>query len=69
MQTLQSNKLSNIQFELLKLYSTNIKDSELLEIKKYLANYFSKKAISQADAIWNKKGFDNTQMDKWLNEK
>ena len=62
-----NQNFSNIQLELLKLYSTNIKESELLEIKNYLAKYFAQKAVSQADAIWDAKGFDNSQMDRWLN--
>ena len=60
--------LSNIQFELLKLYSTNVKESELFEIKNYLAKYFAQKAINEADTIWEKKGLDNDEMDRWLNE-
>jgi len=63
-----NQNFSNIQLELLKLYSTDIKDSELIEIKNYLAQYFAQKAINQADAIWDIKGFDDHQMDKWLNE-
>jgi len=62
-----NQNFSNIQLELLKLYSTNIKESELLEIKNYLAKYFAQKAVNQADAIWDAKGFDNSQMDRWLN--
>jgi hypothetical protein len=37
--------LSNIQQELLKLYSSDIGEADLLHIKKYLANYFAGKAI------------------------
>ena len=69
MQELQNSKnFSNIQLELLKLYSTDIKNSELLEIKNYLANFFAKKAISEADAIWESENFNNELMDKWLDE-
>jgi len=63
-----NQNFSNIQLELLKLYSTDIKDSELIEIKDYLAKYFAQKAINEADTIWDIKGFDDKQMDKWLNE-
>ncbi|NOZ90650.1 MAG: hypothetical protein GXO60_05110 [Epsilonproteobacteria bacterium] len=70
MQELRVNQnFSNIQLELLKLYSTNIQESELIEIKDYLAKYFAKKAINGADTIWDAKGFDNDEMDRWLNEK
>ena len=70
MQELRINQnFSNIQLELLKLYSTNIQENELLDIKNYLAKYFAQKAVSKADAIWDAKGFDNNEMDKWLDEK
>ncbi len=70
MQELRVNQnFSNIQLELLKLYSTNIQENELLDIKNYLANYFAQKAVSKADTIWDLKDFDNSEMDKWLDEK
>jgi hypothetical protein len=59
---------SNIQLELLKLYASNIDESDLINIKRYLAKYFATKAISEADEIWNEKGYDNELMKKWLNE-
>jgi len=31
-----------------------------------LAKYFAQKAVNQADAIWDAKGFDNSQMDNRL---
>jgi hypothetical protein len=60
--------LSNIQQELLKLYSSNIADADLLNIKQYLAKYFSMKAISEADSIWEQKGYTNDLMSEWLNQ-
>ncbi|MES2701919.1 MAG: hypothetical protein V4649_04725 [Bacteroidota bacterium] len=60
--------ISNIQQELLKLYSSNIAEADLLNIKRYLAKYFASKAIDEADNIWEQKGYDNETMNKWLNE-
>ena len=60
--------LSNIQQELLKLYSSDIAESDLLDIKRYLAKYFATKAISEADQIWEQKGYNNETMNNWLNE-
>jgi hypothetical protein len=62
-----AHSLSNIQQELLKLYSSNIAESDLLNIKRYLAKYFASKAIDEADNIWDQKGYDNDTMKKWLN--
>lgn len=60
--------LSNLQQELIKLYSADIKEEDLLHIKKYLASYFANKAIDEADAIWMQKGYTNDTMNQWLNE-
>ena len=64
----QSRSLSNLQQELLKLYSSDIEDADLLHIKRYLARYFAEKAINEADKIWDEKKYSNDTMDKWLDE-
>jgi hypothetical protein len=68
MQTIQNSELSNLQLELLKLFSTNVPEQDLKNIKNYLSNYFAQKAIKEADKIWDEKSFSNELMDKWLNE-
>ena len=60
--------LSNIQQELLKLYSSDIEEADLLHIKRYLASYFADKAIQEADKIWDAKRYSNDTMNQWLNE-
>jgi hypothetical protein len=60
--------LSNLQHELIKLYSADIKEEDLLHIKQYLASYFANKAIDEADTIWEQKGYTNDTMKQWLNE-
>ncbi len=60
--------LSNIQQELLKLYSSDIGEADLLHIKRYLANYFAAKSIQEADKIWDEKGYTNDTMNQWLKE-
>jgi len=39
---LTSSKISNIQFELLKLYANNISEVDLIEVKKLLASYLGR---------------------------
>ena len=60
-------KLSYLQLEILKLYSTNLNEDELIALKTLLANYFAQKAIQEADKIWNERNLSNQEMDKWLN--
>ncbi len=63
-----AHPLSNIQQELLKLYSSDIAEADLLHIKRYLSKYFAFKAISEADEIWDQKNYSNETMNQWLNE-
>jgi hypothetical protein len=69
MTTINRVPLSNIQVELLKLYSTNVHEDDLLEIKRFLANFFMQKAINEADKIWDEKGYSNELMSQWRTEK
>ena len=45
---------SNLQMELLKLFSRQLSDADLLEIKQVLANHFLEKAMDAADKVWAK---------------
>ncbi|MFA6599179.1 MAG: hypothetical protein WCS69_15760 [Ignavibacteriaceae bacterium] len=60
--------LSNVQEELLKLYSTNLSQEELKELKIVLGKYFAQKATKEVDKIWDEKKYSNETMDTWLNE-
>lgn len=61
--------LNNVQMELMKLFSTGLNDNDLADLKRVLAKFYSDKAISQANEIWDQKGLTNEDMDKWLNQK
>lgn len=60
--------LSNMQKELLKLYSTEIPDTQLREIKLLLSNYFAQKASSEMDRLWAENNWDDQTMNRWANE-
>ncbi len=60
--------LSNLQVELLQLYSTGISDEHLLEIKELLSKFLFEKAVNRADEIWDKRGYDENTINKWLSE-
>lgn len=63
-----SHKLSNIQVELLKLFSTNLNEKDLSELKQQLANFYANKSIQLADDFWNENQLNDDIMDKWINE-
>lgn len=60
--------LSNIQVELLKIYSTGIPDEQLLELKDMIANYLFEKSVNRADKLWEEKGYNQETITHWLNE-
>lgn len=63
-----STGLSNLQQELLKVFSRNLNEKELEEVRDLLVKYFADKAIESADKTWEERGYTNGDMDKWLND-
>ena len=64
-----SPRFSNMQLELLRLYSRNLSDEELGEIKQLLARYFAEKLSRRADQVWEEKGWTNETMEEFLHTK
>jgi hypothetical protein len=54
--------LSNVQAELLKLFSAEIPEPHLLELKKVMAKFLLEKARGKADAIWDEKGYTDEKL-------
>ncbi len=61
--------LTNVQMELMKLYSTNLSEKDLEELKHVLAQYYADKAIAQANKLWDERNLTDADMEAWLNEK
>lgn len=66
--TQQPTKFSNLQMELLKLYSRNVSDEELRDIRKMLADYYAQKLDEEMDKLWKEKGWTQETMEAWLKE-
>lgn len=62
----QQQTLNNHQLEILKLFSRNLDDNDLIEIKRLITKYLADKVIKMADDIWDKKGWTNEDMEKLL---
>ncbi|MCP1381311.1 hypothetical protein [Runella salmonicolor] len=58
--------LSNLQMELLKLYSAGVSDEHLNEIKVLIAKYLFEKARERADAIWDNKNYSDEKINELL---
>lgn len=66
---MQSTKgLTNLQLELLKIYSFDIKEEQLLEIKTMLSNYFADKVTNDVDELFEEKGWGQEKIEEWSKE-
>lgn len=61
--------MSNLQLELLKLYTTNLSEQQLLDIKRMLAAYFAEAIDRDMTALWEEKKWDDTTIETWKQER
>ena len=54
--------------EILELYSTNLDEDELNQLKTMLAKFYAAKAVREADRIWDERNLSDRDMERWLNE-
>jgi hypothetical protein len=50
-------QFTNLQLELLKVFSRQVSDDDVKAIRKMLVNYFAEKAMNLADEAWDKNGW------------
>ena len=60
--------LSNLQLELLNVFSRPLSDDDLLAIRKFLATYFAEKAMKLADEAWDKNQWTDEDATRVMNE-
>jgi hypothetical protein len=65
---IHTQKLTNLQLELVKLFSYKIAESQVLEIKQLLSNYFADKATEEMDRLWDENNWTEETMKEWSNE-
>ena len=63
-----AKKMTNLQLELLKIFSFELPDSQLVEIKDMLSKYFANKASDEMDRLWESNNWSDETMDDWSNE-
>lgn len=69
MQTVLKQPFTNVQLELLKVFSHQLPEKDLIDLKQTLAVFFSKKLIFQADKAWEEKNWNNDFVDEMLRTK
>lgn len=60
---------SNVQLEILKTFSHQLSESDLLELRKTLALFFAERLIRQADKVWDEKQWTDGDVTEMLNTK
>lgn len=61
--------LTNTQLEILKSFSHDLSEQELLELRKTLADFFARRAVAAANKVWDEKGWTDKDVDRMLNTK
>jgi len=62
----QLNSLNKHQLEILKLFSRELDDNDLIEIKRLIVKYLDKKITKMADDIWEKNNWTDEDMERIL---
>ena len=65
---METQSFSNLQLELLRTYSRQIDDADLVAIRKMLADYFAEKAIRLADHVWEENDWKSSDTERLSKE-
>ena len=63
-----TKRLTNLLLELLKVFSFDISDNQLIEIKSMLTQYFAQKVTNDIDALFEQKGWGIEKIEEWSEE-
>ena len=69
METATPLPFTNVQLELLKTFSHQLPENELLELRKTLALFFAQRLVTLADEVWVSKNWTNETIDNMLHTK
>jgi len=67
MQTIVNQNLNNAQLEILKMFSKPMPKTELIELKKTLVNFLTKRIDSEVDDIVQNKKLTSAKLEMVLN--
>jgi hypothetical protein len=59
--------LNTLQLDLLRLFSRDIPDEDLLAIKKIFVQYFAQKSMDLADKVWENNQWSEKDEEQFLN--
>lgn len=61
------NQLTNMQLELLKMFSVEVPEADLKMVRNMLANFFAERATEEAVKAQQKNKWTNKEIDSWAN--
>ena len=64
---MEMKRLSSLQLELLKIYSFEPLEEDLLRIKQLLAKFFAEKLVSNVEHSIESNNISDETLEKWLN--
>jgi hypothetical protein len=59
---------TNLQLELLRVFTRQVSDDDVIAIRKMLAQYFAEKAMNLADQVWKKNNWTDQDAFNMMNE-
>lgn len=65
---MQPEKLTNLQLELLKVFSYQLSHQQLVDVKNLLASYFAAQATQEMDRLWEERNWDSNTITEWASE-
>jgi len=60
------NNLNQHQLDILKLFSRELEEKDLIEIKRLIVKYLADKVTGMADEVWDKNNWSQEDMEKLL---
>ncbi len=67
METASAPNLTNAQKELMQLFSIELSQNEMKELRNKMAQIYARRATVLANEEWDKRKLSQTDMKKWLN--
>ncbi|MBY5957958.1 hypothetical protein KUV50_07450 [Membranicola marinus] len=61
-------KLSSLQMELLEVFSFEVSDEQVKEIRSLLVEYFADKTTTDVDELFKEKGWGEEKIEEWSKE-
>lgn len=58
--------LTNLQMELLDLFTLQLPDQQLMELRRIISLYLLEQARDEADKVWKEKGYDEGTIQQLL---